>query len=655
MLPIKQYDHDQLKVVIEQANRDYYILDNPTLTDGEYDSLFQQLLDLEQENPELTTPDSPTQRVGAPPASGFQTRQHQTSMLSLSNVFDLESLQHFVKQTKDELGDSDVDFCCEPKYDGVALVLTYEQGKLVTALTRGDGQTGEDVTANARTIQTIPLALTGNYPETLEVRGEVVLSHKQYERYNAWARTTGKKPFSNPRNAAAGSLRLLDSRLTAKRNPTFIPYQTNYQGHLKHSENLKHLAQLGFHLDSNGTSLVTDPTTLQHTLEGWLARRDSLPFDIDGVVVKVDNLASQKQLGFLSRTPRWATAYKFPAQEVTTTLETVEYQVGRTGAITPVAHLTPVEVGGVVVSRATLHNEDEINRLGVRLGDTVVVRRAGDVVPQIVSSRGGGVHTPQLPKQCPVCHSDTVRLPGEAVTRCLGGFSCATQRKERLKHFVCRGGFDIDGFGDKIVEGLTDAEIVTTPDEFFTLTEEKLQVLPGLGKKSIANLLEAVAQAKVVTLPHFIFALGIQNCGQGTARRLSERFLSWEAIVSASYEDLLAVEDIGPIVATSIYTWLRQPESVQVLEGLRAVGVHPTPLDPPKKPTGDLVGQVWVITGTFVDTNRETLANELRVRGATVNSGVTGKTTHLLAGENAGSKLAKAKALGVEIVTTTTF
>lgn len=653
---VAQYDHDTLKAVIEQANHDYYTLDAPTMTDGEYDALFQQLLTLEAENPELITSDSPTQRVGAPPSSAFPSVEHRTPMLSLDNVFNDEEITAFAERCSRELGKGDLTYVCEPKFDGVAINLTYVNGLLQTAVTRGDGKVGEDVTPNARTIHTIPLRLAEGYPEVLEVRGEVVIRTNDFLRLNEYAAKEGRKPFANPRNAAAGSLRLLDSRMTAKRRLTFIPYQTTHDFGPTHTLNLINLQSLGFHVTIENVEIAQGAEGVAKLGHALLEKRDQMPYDIDGMVIKVNDLTQQRELGVLSRTPRWATALKFPAQEAVTTLEAVDFQVGRTGAITPVARLAPVSCGGVTVSNATLHNADEIKRLGVMIGDEVVVRRAGDVVPQVVRVSKPHNGTPIVfPTECPVCGSETKRIDGEAVTRCMGAFSCIAQRKERLKHFVSRKGMDIDGFGDQIVSMLVERQLVSSPDQFFNLDEDTLMSLPGMGSKSAANLVKALEKAKHPSLRKFIFALGIPECGEGTARRLAEHFRTWENVEAASYDELLEVRDIGPIVAKNFEEGLDQLDAQKVLVGFEVNGVVPV-----KEPTQEVLsekhkGEQWVITGKFPGKNRDELAAYLRSHGATVSDSVSSKTTHLLAGESAGSKLTKATKLGVTIVTEDEF
>lgn len=654
---IEQYDHDQLKAVIEQANHDYYILDNPTLTDGEYDKLFRTLVKMEEDNPTLDISDSPTQRVGVKLDGSFEAVVHPTAMLSLDNSFDQSDLEKFDRKVREKTNNDAVVYCCEPKFDGLAVSLVYHDGTLVTAATRGDGETGEDVTANIKTIHSIPLRLLGDLPGITEIRGEVVMKHKDFLRYNQYAVENGLKPFANPRNAAAGSLRQLDSKKTAQRRLSFIPYGLNRDGLSigSQSEALSLINQWGFPIFGWHNKRIGIASAMKFC-EEVLEERDKIDFDIDGVVIKVDDFNTQQQLGFIARSPRWATAYKFPAQEAVTVMEGVDFQVGRTGAITPVARLAPVSVGGVTVSNATLHNADEINRLGVRIGDEVVVRRAGDVVPQIVrvsiAHQGPEIN---FPTECPVCHSETLRIEGEAVTRCMGGFSCLAQRKERLKHFVSRKGMDIDGFGDRLVAQLVERQLVASPDMFFALDKDTLTSLPGIEYKSADNLIAALEKAKRPRLRNFIFALGIPECGEGTARRLAEHYRTWEKVEAASYEELLDIRDIGPIVAKSFVEGIAQLDAQEILVRFEEYGVIPLNEVAQEVLSDMRKGEVWVVTGSFPGRTREELEAALRKEGASVSKNVSSKTTHLLAGDNAGSKLEKAKELGVEIVTVTTF
>ncbi len=640
-----------LRRKLEDANYAYYVRDAPIMTDPEYDALFRELLDLEAQYPELQTPDSPTQRVGAPPAAGFVQVTHRTPMLSLSNLFSEENLKAFIQRVAKELQEDaeTLVFACEPKFDGLAISLIYRDGYLHTAATRGDGLVGEDVTHNARTIPTIPLKLIGPVPAELEVRGEVVMTHRDFVQYNKAAAEKGQRLFANPRNAAAGTMRLLDSRVTATRKLTFIPYQVVESldaKHPAHSRNMERLQVMGFspHGRPKVAMGATEVMAYCHELQ---AARDDLPFDIDGVVVKLDRLEHQRRLGFLSRTPRWATAYKYPAQEGVTVLEGVDFQVGRTGAITPVARLAPVALAGVTVSNATLHNADVIARLGVKVGDQVVVRRAGEVIPQIIGVHAAtGTRPIVFPDSCPVCHAPTERVEGQAVVRCTGGFQCQAQRRERLKHFVSRKGYDIDGFGDKLIDQLVERDLLHGPQDLFRLTQEQLSQVDRMGERSAKKLLAALEEAKQrITLPRFLVALGIPEASEGTAKRLTRRFGSLERIRTASYEQLLDVEDIGPIVATSLRSWFTDPSNQITLAELREVGALPE--DSVESGPQPLSGQTWVLTGTLAHLTRDEAKARLEALGATVANNVSKKTTGVVVGENAGSKKAKAEKLGV--------
>lgn len=649
----------KIKELVKKANIDYYIHDSPTMTDSEYDNLFKELLAIEKDHPELIDIDSPSRTVGAPPSTSFKTVDHKTPMLSLDNVFDEDELRKFINKVSKELGENSILFTCEPKYDGLAVSLIYLNGVFTTALTRGDGLSGEDVTSNVRTIQSVPMVLNKDVvvPEYFEVRGEVVIEKQDFIKLNDYARANGQKVFANPRNAAAGSLRLLDSRTTAKRNLTFIPYQTTYSLTTSHKLDMYALEQLGF-LTTKTIEVVesTGGDVVMEVIKSFQEKRDNLPFDIDGVVIKVDSIKQQEKLGVLTRVPKWAIAYKFPAQEVITRLEGVDFQVGRTGSITPVARLIPVSCGGVMVSNATLHNADEIVRLGVKIGDDVVIRRAGDVIPQIVRvHKTNNGETIIFPNTCPVCNSEAKRIDGEVVIRCMGGFTCIAQRKERLKHFVSRKGFDIEGFGEQIISDLVDLDIIKWPNQLFLLTADKLYRLPKMGKKSIENLLSSLERSKSVKLTNFIFSLGIPECGEGTARRLAEHFGTWDKIYNADYEDLLKVPDVGPVVAKSIRDWLSQYENEKMLIALFMLGISPQNHVQHKTTNALLVGQTWVVTGSFPGKSREEIEASLREKGAKVTKSISRNVTHLFAGDNAGSKLAKAKDLGIKIVTMAEF
>lgn len=654
----------QLRAALDEANYRYYVLDEPTLTDADYDRKFQRLQQLETEHPELVTPDSPTQRVGAAPADGFPSVAHAIPMLSLDNAFSRDDILAFAERVAERLECTadDLEFTCEPKLDGAAVSLVYEQGMLVSGATRGDGRTGEGITSNLRTLRSVPLKLMGNnVPALLEVRGEVIMRHAGFEALNERAREEGSKVFANPRNAAAGSLRQLDPRITAKRPLEFHAYQAARLepdlGDTAHSELMQRLSTLGFRASSE-LKVVKGPQAVADYCDQLGERRDDLGFDIDGVVIKVNDLRHQRELGFVARAPRWAVAFKYPAQEEVTTLNDVEFQVGRTGAITPVARLEPVTVAGVTVSNATLHNADEIKRLDVMIGDTVSIRRAGDVIPQVVSVhtelRPADARAIIFPEHCPVCGSDIERIEGEAVARCSGGLYCAAQRKEALKHFASRKALDIDGLGEKLIVQLVDLGWVETPAALFHLSVEQLQSLPRMGEKSATNLVNALETAKSTTLARFIYALGIREVGEATAANLANHFGTLEAIQAAELEALEAVNDVGPIVAAHVHTFFRQPHNQETIAALIDAGITWQEAEVTQGPT-PLEGQTWVLTGSLESMTRDEGKVRLQALGAKVAGSVSKKTTCLVAGEAAGSKLTKAEQMGVEVVDEATF
>lgn len=654
----------QLRAALDEANYRYYVLDEPTLTDADYDRTLQRLQQLETQHPELITSDSPTQRVGAAPAAGFPSVAHAIPMLSLDNAFSREDIHAFAERVAERLecAADDIEFTCEPKLDGAAVSLVYEQGVLVSGATRGDGRTGEGITTNLRTLRSVPLKLLGNnVPALLEVRGEVIMRHAGFEALNERAREEGSKVFANPRNAAAGSLRQLDPRVTAKRPLELHAYQAARLepdlGDATHSELMARLSTLGFRASSE-LKIVQGPEAVADYCEQLGERRDSLGFDIDGVVIKVNDLRHQRELGFVARAPRWAVAFKFPAQEEVTTLNDVEFQVGRTGAITPVARLEPVTVAGVTVSNATLHNADEITRLDVMMGDTVSIRRAGDVIPQVVrvhvEHRPADARAIVFPEHCPVCGSDIERLEGEAVARCSGGLYCAAQRKEALKHFASRKALDIDGLGEKLIVQLVDLGWVDTPAALFHLTIEQLQSLPRMGEKSATNLVNALDKAKSTTLARFIYALGIREVGEATAANLANHFGTLEAVQAAELEALEAVNDVGPIVAAHVHTFFRQPHNQETIAALIDAGITWQEAEVTQGPT-PLEGQTWVLTGSLESMTRDEGKARLQALGAKVAGSVSKKTTCLVAGEAAGSKLTKAEQMGVEVIDEATF
>ncbi|MDK1252822.1 NAD-dependent DNA ligase LigA [Cronobacter dublinensis] len=652
----------QLRTTLRHHEFLYHVMDAPEVPDAEYDRLMRELRALEEAHPELVTPDSPTQRVGAAPLTEFSQVRHEVPMLSLDNVFDEASFLAFNKRVKDRLKSTDaLVYCCELKLDGLAVSLLYENGLLVRAATRGDGTTGEDITLNVRTIRAIPLKLRGdNIPARLEVRGEVFLPQAGFEKINDEARRTGGKVFANPRNAAAGSLRQLDPRVTAKRPLTFFCYGVGLLegGELprSHMGRLQQFKDWGLPV-SDRIRLVETPEDVLAFYHQVEADRPTLGFDIDGVVIKVDSLELQEQLGFVARAPRWAVAFKFPAQEQMTTVRDVEFQVGRTGAITPVARLEPVQVAGVLVSNATLHNADEIARLGLRIGDKVVIRRAGDVIPQVVnvvlSERPEETRPVVFPAQCPVCGSDVERVEGEAVTRCTGGLICGAQRKEALKHFVSRRAMDVDGMGDKIIDQLVEKEYVHTPADLFRLTAGKLTGLDRMGPKSAQNVVNALENAKETTFARFLYALGIREVGEATAAGLAAHFGTLEALISASIDDLQNVPDVGIVVATHVFNFFEEESNLAVIRDLTEnVGIHwPAPqVVKAEEIDSPFAGKTVVLTGTLSQMSRDDAKARLAALGAKVSGSVSKKTDLLIAGEAAGSKLAKAQELGIEVI-----
>ncbi|EPT6972119.1 NAD-dependent DNA ligase LigA [Cronobacter sakazakii] len=652
----------QLRTTLRHHEFLYHVMDAPEVPDAEYDRLMRELRTLEEAHPELVTPDSPTQRVGAAPLTEFSQVRHEVPMLSLDNVFDEASFLAFNKRVQDRLKSTDaLVYCCELKLDGLAVSLLYENGLLVRAATRGDGTTGEDITLNVRTIRAIPLKLRGdNIPARLEVRGEVFLPQAGFEKINEEARRTGGKVFANPRNAAAGSLRQLDPRVTAKRPLTFFCYGVGLLegGELprSHMERLQQFKAWGLPV-SERIRLVKTPEEVLAFYHQVEADRPTLGFDIDGVVIKVDSLELQEQLGFVARAPRWAVAFKFPAQEQMTTVRDVEFQVGRTGAITPVARLEPVQVAGVLVSNATLHNADEIARLGLRIGDKVVIRRAGDVIPQVVnvvlSERPEETSPVVFPAQCPVCGSDVERVEGEAVTRCTGGLICGAQRKEALKHFVSRRAMDVDGMGDKIIDQLVEKEYVHTPADLFRLTAGKLTGLDRMGPKSAQNLVNALEKAKETTFARFLYALGIREVGEATAAGLAAHFGTLEALINASIDDLQKVPDVGIVVATHVFNFFEEASNRAVIRDLtEEVGIHwPAPqVVKAEEIDSPFAGKTVVLTGTLSQMSRDDAKARLAALGAKVSGSVSKKTDLLIAGEAAGSKLAKAQELGIEVI-----
>lgn len=635
----------------------YYVEDNPIIPDSEYDRMMRELIDLEKQHPELVTPDSPSQRVGGKVLDGFETVAHKIPMLSLDNAFNDDEIERFQKRNSEMLDVTSISaYCCEPKLDGLAVSLLYENGILVQAATRGDGTTGENITENVKTIKCIPLRLQGDkFPSRIEVRGEVFMPKAGFEQLNETAKKSGGKVFVNPRNAAAGSLRQLDSKITAKRPLSFYAYSVGIiEGATlsdSHYERFLQLKSWGMPMCPE-TSLVSNLDDVKAYYRAIMEKRDSLPYDIDGVVIKVDDIELQEELGFISRAPRWAIAYKFPAQEELTHLNDVEFQVGRTGAITPVAKLEPVFVGGVTVSNATLHNADEIDRLNVKIGDTVTIRRAGDVIPQIVAVANTSENSRDIvfPSECPVCQSPVERVDGEAVTRCTGGLVCKAQRVEAIKHFVSRKAMNVDGLGEKVVEQLVSMDLIKTPADLFTLTTDQLMQLERMGIKSSENILKALAASKSTTLNRFLYSLGIREVGESTAANLSQHFRNLEALKQATHAQLIEVEDIGDIVASHITKFFSQEMNVDVISSLIEQGVHWDDIEELDESVElPLAGLTVVLTGSLSQLSRTEAKEALARLGAKVTGSISKKTDMLFAGENAGSKLSKATDLGVEI------
>ena len=660
-----QQQIDTLRQDLRRYEYEYHVLDNPTIPDAEYDRLFHQLKALEAAHPELITADSPTQRVGAKPLSGFAQIRHEIPMLSLDNAFSDEEFYAFVKRIEDRLIrlPDPLTFCCEPKLDGLAVSILYVNGVLTQAATRGDGTTGEDITANIRTIRNIPLQLLMDNPPTrLEVRGEVFMPHAGFERLNQQALEKGEKTFANPRNAAAGSLRQLDPKITSKRPLVLNAYGIGIAEGVDlpntHYDRLQWLKSIGIPVNPeirlcNGTDEVLD---FYRDIQN---KRSSLGYDIDGTVLKINDIALQEKLGFISKAPRWAIAYKFPAQEELTRLNDVEFQVGRTGAITPVAKLEPVFVAGVTVSNATLHNGDEIERLDIAIGDTVVIRRAGDVIPQIIGvlhdRRPADARPIVFPETCPVCDSAIVRIEGEAVARCTGGLFCAAQRKEALKHFVSRKAMDIDGVGGKLIEQLVDRELVHTPADLFKLDLTTLTRLERMGTKSAENALASLEKAKNTTLARFIFALGIREVGEATALNLANHFKTLESLQNADLEALQQVPDVGEVVANRILAFWHEPHNVAVVNDLIAQGVHWETVETKEVTENRFKGKTVVLTGTLTQMGRNEAKALLQDMGAKVSGSVSAKTDFVIAGDAAGSKLTKAQELGVTVLTEEEF
>ena len=662
-------DYERLKDELNQHNHSYYVLDDPSVPDSEYDRQMRQLQDIESQYPSLRTSDSPSQRVGGEALSAFTQVHHDVAMLSLDNAFSQAELEDFDRRVKDRLNYAaltqppEIDYACEPKLDGVAVSLLYRDGLLERGATRGDGTVGEDITANVRTINNIPLKLVGDHiPSLLEVRGEIYLPRAGFESLNAKAIAAGEKAFVNPRNAAAGSLRQLDSKITASRPLEMCAYsvgqfvaETRPDSHLSM---LQTLASWGFKINEH-MQVVSGIAACEDYYQILAERRDGLAYDIDGIVYKVNDLRLQERLGFVAKAPRWAIARKFPAQEEMTQLLDVEFQVGRTGAVTPVARLEPVFVGGVTVSNATLHNGDEIQRLGICIGDTVIIRRAGDVIPQVakvvLDRRPANARPIVFPERCPVCDSAVVRAEGEAVARCSGGLFCGAQIKQAIKHFASRKAMDIDGLGDKLVDLLVDREVIFSVADLYDLKTEQLQGLERLAEKSAANLVAAIEASKATSLAKFFYSLGIREVGETTGQTLANNFGSLEAVIAADTEALLEVDDIGPIVAGHIVDFFRNPDNLSIIQALRDAGVSWPDIDQNAQASQPLKGQTWVLTGGMDIMSRAEAKDRLQELGAKVAGSVSAKTAQVVAGPGAGSKLTKAQSLDIPVMNEAEF
>ena len=649
----------ELREQIERHNYRYYVLDDPTVSDAEYDRLMRELKDIEAAHPQLVTADSPTQRVGIAPVGELREVVHSTPMLSLDNAFTEEDLINFDRRVRERLDDVEsVEYAAEPKLDGLAVSFRYEHGVLVQAATRGDGSRGEDVTHNVKTIKAVPVRLRGKAPEVLEVRGEVFMTLAGFKAMNEKALAAGEKVFVNPRNAAAGSLRQLDPRLTATRPLDVFFYSVGetrgWKLPARHSESLEQLRELGLKI----SPLLRVVQGAQGCLDYYRSvgeQRASLPYEIDGVVYKVNRFQQQRDLGFVARAPRWAIAHKFPAHEENTVVRGVEFQVGRTGALTPVARLEPVFVGGVTVSNATLHNMDEVQRKDVHIGDTVVIRRAGDVIPEIVKviveKRPPDARKVVLPRKCPICDSDVERVEGEAVARCTGGLFCPAQRKEALRHFASRRALDIEGLGSKLIDQLVDSDRVRSPADLYKLTVQDFTQLDRMGEKSATNLVSALEGSKKTTFARFLYALGIRDVGEATAAALAAHFGSIESLEAATEEQIQEVPDIGPVVAAHVSHFMQQPHNREVIQQLRAAGVEwPVQVRRAGAAEGPLAGKTFVLTGTLDSMSRDQASDRITALGGKVAGSVSKKTHYVVAGAEAGSKLKKAQELGVEVL-----
>ncbi len=647
---------EKLRHELNENNYHYYVLDDPKISDAAWDKMFQELKAIELEYPDLVTPDSPTQRIGAKPLKSFSEVQHEIPMLSLDNAFTDEDVTDFDERVRDRLGETEsVQYSCEPKLDGLAVSLRYENGKFVQGSTRGDGMTGENITTNLRTLQMVPLQLRGkDYPAVLEVRGEVYMPKAGFLALNKNAEEKGEKIFANPRNAAAGSLRQLDPNITASRPLSIFCYGVGkVEGKKlpdKHSEILACLKTWGLPISSDTTVVDGIEKCLAYH-QKMQAKREKLAYEIDGVVYKVNSIKEQEELGFVSRAPRWAIAHKFPAEQAHTVIESVEFQVGRTGALTPVARLKPVSVGGVTVSNATLHNMDEVRRKQIHMGDEVIIQRAGDVIPEVVSvvASHHAKKEIHLPAHCPVCHSTVEQIEGEAIARCTGGLFCPAQRKESIKHFASRRAMDIEGLGDKLVDQLVEAKLITNAADLFDLSLEQLADLERMAEKSAQNLLDALEKSKKTTLARFLYSLGIREVGEATAKNLAKSYGDLQPLFSATEETLQDIEDIGPVVAKHIVAFFAEEHNHKVIDKLIKAGIHWPKVTVAHK-TQALTGQTFVLTGTLSTLTREEAKEKLENLGAKVAGSVSAKTSYVVAGVDAGSKLKKAKEMEVTVL-----
>ena len=645
----------ELRTLIERANRQYYELDQPEITDAEYDALFRELVELETEYPELITPDSPTQRVGGPPSDAFAKVTHRTPMLSLSNAFDRDEVREFDKRVHRALGDVKVEYVTELKIDGLAMSLLFEDGRYKIGATRGDGYVGEDVTPNVKTISSVPLSVTipAEFPRTFEVRGEVYMPKRSFQRLNAELAAEGKPLFANPRNAAAGAVRQLDPRITARRRlDTFIYALDPPGGARSQAQILTRLDEMGFHVNANRRTHA-DIDAVIGFLDEWQEKRHELDYGIDGIVIKVNDLGQQTELGFVSRSPRWALAFKFPPEQAETVVNEIKVYVGRTGAITPVAWLEPVQIGGTTVSRATLHNEDEVARKDVRPGDHVVIQRAGDVIPEVVrvltEKRSTSSRPWHMPKKCPECGTDLVRESGEAATRCINP-TCPAQVLEHLRHFV--GSLDIEGLGYATLQQLIDRKLVKDPADLYHLTKEQLMTLEGFADKSAQNLLDRIAASKSTTLIRFLSALGISHVGWTMAGLLADHFGTIDRLEAASVDDLRAISGVGPTVAEEVHEYFQRPESRRLIERLLAAGIE---IKKPERREGPLSGKTFVLTGTLSSLTRGQAEERIKALGGAIGPGVSKKTDYLVVGADPGSKLEKAQRLKIPILDEAAF